>query len=88
MDGSRWMERLVGLGNRLFSQDAAMGALPTLYAATAPDVQGGDYIGPDRMFETWGHPKKVGCSALARDERIAARLWRISEELTGVHFAL
>jgi len=88
MDGSTLMERLADLGNRLFSQDAAMGSLPTLYAATAPDVEGGDYIGPNRMFETWGHPTRVGTSARARDEHDATRLWELSEELTGVRFAI
>jgi len=86
MDGSRWMESVMSAANRLFSQDAAMGALPTLYAATAPEVRGGDYIGPDRFFETWGHPKKVGSSVRSRDREAARRLWEISEEMTGVRY--
>jgi len=48
-----WMEHLFALGNRLFAQDAATGSLPMLYAATAPDVHGGDYIGPDAFAELW-----------------------------------
>ncbi len=88
MDGSRLWQRLAELGNRLFSQDAAMGCLPTLYAATAPGVEGGDYIGPDRMFETWGHPTKVSSSARSHDRDAADRLWRRSEELTAVRFAI
>jgi NAD(P)-dependent dehydrogenase (short-subunit alcohol dehydrogenase family) len=86
MDGSRWMESLMRWANRVFAQDAAMGALPTLYAATAPDVRGGDYYGPDGMFEAWGHPKKVASSARSRDREAARRLWEISEELTGVRY--
>ncbi len=81
------MARLVSIGNRILAQDAAMGALPTLYAATAPDVRGGDYFGPDRGFEMWGHPRRVGTTARARDEQVARRLWSVSEELTGVHYA-
>jgi NAD(P)-dependent dehydrogenase (short-subunit alcohol dehydrogenase family) len=88
MAGSSLMEALVGVGNRLFSQNAAMGALPTLYAATAPDVQGGDYIGPDGLAELWGHPAKVGRSAAARDAATASRLWEVSEQLTRVSYPL
>lgn len=80
------MTRLVAIGNRLLAQSAAMGALPTLYAATAPDVRGGDYFGPDRWFEMRGHPRRVDTTARARDEQVAARLWRESEQLTGVRY--
>jgi NAD(P)-dependent dehydrogenase (short-subunit alcohol dehydrogenase family) len=86
MDGSRWMEAVAGGLNRLFGQDAAAGALPTLYAATAPEVESGDYIGPDGLGEAWGHPKKVGSSARARNAADARRLWEVSEALTGVHY--
>jgi NAD(P)-dependent dehydrogenase (short-subunit alcohol dehydrogenase family) len=86
MDGSRFMESLMAWANRTFSQQAAMGALPTLYAATAPEVCGGEYYGPDRMFESWGHPKQVGSSGRSRELEAARRLWEISEQLTGVRF--
>ena len=88
MEGSKLSERIFEFGNRLFAQSAAMGALPTLYGATAPGVQGGDYFGPDRFFESWGHPKKVGSTARSKDTADAARLWEISEQLTGVRFGL
>jgi len=80
------MTRAVALGNRLIAQSAAMGALPSLYAATAPDVRGGDFFGPDSWFEMRGHPRRVGTTARARDEQVAARLWSVSEELTGVSY--
>ncbi len=86
MQGSKLMERMTQLANRLFSQSAAMGALPTLYAATSPEVRGGDYIGPDGFAENRGHPRKVGSSARARDQDVAARLWEVSESLTGVRY--
>lgn len=86
MAGSASRESLWRLANRLFSQSAAMGALPTLYAATAPEVQGGDYIGPDGRFENRGHPKKARSSPGSHDRDAAARLWGISAELTGVHY--
>jgi NAD(P)-dependent dehydrogenase (short-subunit alcohol dehydrogenase family) len=88
MSGSSVMEFLSEAGNRLFSQSAAMGALPTEYAAAAADVQGGDYIGPDGMGELWGHPVRVGRSAAAQDSAAAARLWDASEQLTKVHYQL
>jgi hypothetical protein len=72
--------------NRLLAQSADMGALPSLYAATEPGVDGGTYVGPDRLFEQRGHPKPVGCSSAARDPVTAERLWGVSEELTGVEF--
>ena len=80
------MESLTAVGNSLFAQSAAMGALPTLYAATSPEVRGGDYIGPDGLGELWGTPAKVGRSSAARDTSTAARLWEVSERLTGVHY--
>jgi len=74
--------------NRVWAQSAEMGALPTLYAATYPGLEGGPYIGPDGLFEQRGYPKPVGSSAAARDEAVARRLWEVSEELTGVRFAI
>jgi hypothetical protein len=86
MAGSSIMESLTGVANRLFAQSAAMGALPTLYAATSPEVQSGDYIGPDGFGELWGTPAKVGRSSAASDASVASRLWEVSERLTGVHY--
>jgi NAD(P)-dependent dehydrogenase (short-subunit alcohol dehydrogenase family) len=88
MSGSSMMEYFSDLGNRLLAQSAAMGALPTEYAAVAPDVHGGDYIGPDGMAELWGNPVRVGRSAAAQDGTAASRLWEVSEQLTNVHYAL
>ena len=78
-------DQLMGLGNHLFAQSAAMGALPTLYAATE-DIPGGSYVGPDGVLEQRGHPHLVGMSGAARDEESARRLWEVSEELTGVAY--
>ncbi|HSJ17802.1 MAG TPA: short-chain dehydrogenase, partial [Solirubrobacterales bacterium] len=74
--------------NRLFAQSADMGALPTLYAATAPGVEGGELIGPGGIAEQRGHPKHVPPRGQARDESVAARLWEVSEELSGVRYDL
>jgi NAD(P)-dependent dehydrogenase (short-subunit alcohol dehydrogenase family) len=87
MQDSRLAERLAVWSNRVVSQDVETGTLPTLYAATAPDVRGGDYIGPRDFFESWGPPVKVQSSARSHDAEAAARLWQVSTELTGVGFA-
>jgi NAD(P)-dependent dehydrogenase (short-subunit alcohol dehydrogenase family) len=80
-------DQLMGIANRLIAQSAAMGALPTLYAATA-DLPGAAYVGPDGLFEQRGHPKLVDMSGAAKNEHDARRLWELSEELTGVTFPL
>jgi NAD(P)-dependent dehydrogenase (short-subunit alcohol dehydrogenase family) len=85
--GTSLVARGMGLATRLFAQPARDGALPTLYAATAAGVHGGDYFGPDGPGEMRGHhPTLVQFSAAAHDQAAAARLWAVSEELTGVTF--
>lgn len=86
MTGATAAAWLSTLGNRLLAQSAAMGALPTLYAAAAPDVRGGDFIGPDGFQEMWGFPKKVASNDRSHDRHAAQRLWETSEELTGVRY--
>jgi NAD(P)-dependent dehydrogenase (short-subunit alcohol dehydrogenase family) len=78
---------VMAVSNRVLAQSDEMGALPLLYAATVPDVPGGGYVGPDRMFEQRGHPTLVGSSKEGQDMDTARRLWEVSEELTGVHYA-
>jgi NAD(P)-dependent dehydrogenase (short-subunit alcohol dehydrogenase family) len=73
-------------GARLISQSAARGALPQLYAATAPDVRGGEYFGPNGIAESFGYPKRVDSVPASKDLDTAARLWSVSEELTGVRY--
>ncbi len=68
------------------AQSPQMGALPLLYAATAPDIEGGVCIGPDGRFQRNGYPKTVTTSGRSRDATMAARLWQRSERATGVHF--
>jgi NAD(P)-dependent dehydrogenase (short-subunit alcohol dehydrogenase family) len=74
------------LGNVFLAQSDENGALPSLRAATDPDVVSGDYYGPDGIGEQRGHPQRVGRSGRASNEADAAQLWRVSEELTGVSF--
>ncbi len=68
------------------SQSADMGALPQLYAATAPDVLGGKYYGPDGFMQRTGYPKQLRSSGRSYDETVAKQLWAVSEELTGVEY--
>ena len=68
------------------SQDAAHGALPTLFAATAPDAQPGGYYGPSGFQELKGHPVPAKITSAAKDIALAKRLWAESERLTGVTF--
>jgi NAD(P)-dependent dehydrogenase (short-subunit alcohol dehydrogenase family) len=79
-------DHVMALGNRLLAQSADFGALPTLYAATAPDVTGGAFYGPDGLGERRGYPHRVGSSRASHDEVVARALWQRSEELTGVGF--
>jgi len=67
-------------------QPAAQGALPTLYAATAPDVRPGGYYGPHALGETRGYPVPAKAPVQALDEAVAARLWERSEPLAGIQF--
>jgi len=77
---------MVRLLTPLIGQEAVMGALPTLYAATAPDVHGGDYYGPRNWGGLKGPPKKLRSSGGSYDREVAARLWTVSEQLTGVRY--
>jgi NAD(P)-dependent dehydrogenase (short-subunit alcohol dehydrogenase family) len=86
MAGRRRMEPLVRLGIRLLAQPDALGALPSLFAATDPTVRGGDYIGPDGLLEQRGNPKRVPRSRRAQDTATARRLWDVSEDLTGIRY--
>jgi NAD(P)-dependent dehydrogenase (short-subunit alcohol dehydrogenase family) len=72
--------------NGFVAQSPEMGALPTLQAATAPDVGGGEYYGPGRFFGWRGYPQRVRSNGRSHDQQVAAKLWQISEEMTGVHY--
>ena len=86
MAGNALMERAMELGNRLAAQSDAQGALPQLYAATMPDVAGGSFYGPDGFMKQRGYPEVQDSSSRSHDEADAERLWKWSEEKTGVTF--
>lgn len=63
-----------------------MGALPTIYAATEPSLQGGEYIGPDGRGNRKGYPTIEVPASNVYNQETMTRLWDISEKLTGVTF--
>lgn len=81
-----WLGKGLGSLSNLAAQSAAMGALPTLYAATEPSVHGGEYIGPTGRGGMKGYPGKVESNEQSHDRSVAQRLWQVSETLTGVPF--
>jgi NAD(P)-dependent dehydrogenase (short-subunit alcohol dehydrogenase family) len=85
-EGSRLKAAVMEVANAVFAQSASEGALPLLYAATAPDVSGGDYVGPGGLMNMRGHPEKQRSSEQSYDRDVAGRLWRVSEDLTGVTY--
>lgn len=76
---------LAGLG-AWFALSAAQGSLPTLYAASMPSVQGGEYYGPHGLLEFWGYPALAQPTARARDPETARGLWQQSEAMTGISY--
>ncbi len=82
MEGSAIKLWMMKISNTILAQGQDMGALPTLYAAAAADVNGCDYIGPQGGMR--GYPAKVMSNDKSYDEALAKRLWQVSEELTGV----
>ena len=85
-EGSKARMGLMKVANTVFGQSARQGALPLLYASVGPDVQGGEYYGPDGFMNMRGAPEKQSSNAASRDEADAERLWAESEALTGVSY--
>ncbi|HXY27082.1 MAG TPA: hypothetical protein VEH82_02280, partial [Acidimicrobiales bacterium] len=88
LSANRVRRRLARTVGTTLGQSSAAGALPVLCAATASSVRSGQYIGPARLFRLAGPPRVERPSARARDRQAAAVLWRASEELTGVRYAV
>jgi NAD(P)-dependent dehydrogenase (short-subunit alcohol dehydrogenase family) len=85
-EGSRLRWLATKVANTVLAQSAAAGALPMLYAATADDVAGGDYVGPGGLLDARGPPEKQRSAGRSYDETTAKRLWRASVEATGVEY--
>ncbi len=88
MKGSWLGASLFRMANGIFAQSAASGALPTLYAATFQDVAQGGYYGPGGFMHLWGRPEPDRPDEKRMDERVAERLWSLSESLTLTDFSL
>jgi len=88
MSGRSWLVKPMDVVNKVVAQSAEMGALPTLFAATAAGLAGNSYVGPDGFMEQRGYPRLVDRSAAAKNMEDARRLWQVSEELTAVTFPL
>jgi NAD(P)-dependent dehydrogenase (short-subunit alcohol dehydrogenase family) len=86
MNGASLTAGFLSLTNALMAQSAALGALPTLYAGTSPDALRGGFYGPSGFLELRGYPRPAKPASQARDEKSAAELWRVSEQLTGVSY--
>ncbi len=82
--GAGWLSKASRLTSGLLAQSASRGALPVLCAATFPGLCGGEYFGPRGPGELRGSPRLVHPGPRAHDPTLAANLWRVSEELTGV----
>jgi NAD(P)-dependent dehydrogenase (short-subunit alcohol dehydrogenase family) len=83
----KWLgAALFNLANGLAAQSAAMGALPTLYAATAEDVTQGAYYGPQGFMRLWGGPALDMPGRKQISDEVAEELWRVSESLIGADF--
>jgi len=84
--GTTFQGRIANLLLPLVAQSDDRGSWPTLFAATSPAAQAGHYYGPDGFMEIKGLPVEVQPMPQAKDEAAAQRLWRISEDLTGVRY--
>ena len=82
------MNAVFRVGNALVAQPPEQGVLPLLFAATSPAAEGEGYYGPDGLFGLRGYPEKQRSSERSYDEQLAARLWEVSENLTGVDYDL
>ena len=77
---------LVELGKKLLAQSAEQGALPLLYGIVGPDVENGDFIGPNGFMGIKGYPKRVTSSQRSYNEGDDLKVWQMSQELTKVTF--
>ena len=80
------LEYVMQAGFRLLGQSAAAGATPIIYAATDPGAKGGGYYGPNGFGELTGATSPSRIMPQAADQAVSARLWTVSEALTGVTF--
>jgi len=83
-----WLRVVTTVLKPILFQSTEMGALPTLRAATDPQVVGGQFYGPRGLAEQRGYPTQVRSSAMSHDGELQRHLWRVSEQLTGVSYPI
>jgi NAD(P)-dependent dehydrogenase (short-subunit alcohol dehydrogenase family) len=83
---NKLMAMIAKILSPVICQSEEKGALPTLRAATDPEAHGGEYYGPSGFLEWGGSPIKVKCNSEAADREVAEKLWKMSEEMTGVRY--
>jgi NAD(P)-dependent dehydrogenase (short-subunit alcohol dehydrogenase family) len=84
MGASPFMRTVGPVFVKIFTQSASAGARATLYAAT--EAEPGSYTGPQILGETRGRIGAARLSPQAQDEKLARRLWQVSEEMTGFRY--
>ena len=85
---SWWQHALMSTFGTVLSQDSLGGALPLLRAATDSAASGGQYYGPGGFQEVKGAPVPVQSNRRSHEAQLQRELWRVSEEATGVAYAL
>lgn len=88
MAGSKRKASFFSLANRFFAQSGEMGALPSLYAATAGDVKQGSFYGPSGLLRLKGWPTLEKPDPKRVTPEAARKLWELSEDLTGIKFSV
>ena len=88
IEGAKFKKSIMNLSNSLLGQSACKGALPILYAATAPDVVSSRFYGPDGLLGMHGYPREVRMDPVRVNPVVAAKLWEVSEMLTGINFGI
>ncbi len=79
---------LYGVLNRLWAQSSYKGAIPTVLAVAGDEAEPGGYYGPVKFMDSLGPVGSARIAGRGRDRETAAELWRRSEELVGVTWAL
>jgi NAD(P)-dependent dehydrogenase (short-subunit alcohol dehydrogenase family) len=80
----RFVRPIANWGMGALGQPVSVGALPILYAATAPNVSGDDYFGPRWLGGLRGYPARANRSALSTSDELGGMLMRVVSELTSI----
>ena len=81
-----WLPFPVNKLKDLVLRSPSKGALPILMAATDKRIDGGEYIGPSGIWQSFGYPSILKSSVLSYDESLRVKLWEVSEELAGIRY--